>query len=228
MSDAIATSPTLEPDDSRPTRDKDVTRRNILEVATRHFAAKGLTGARIDEIASETDTSKRMIYYYFRDKEGLFTAVLEEAYSRIRSIEATLDLEHLEPRAALAELVSFTVTYQNANPDFIRLVVIENIHGGTHLKASKVIRDLNVSVITALARIYERGRAAGLFREGIDIVDLHMTISALSFFNVANRATFSQIFQRDMTSPAALAHRRDVIIDTVLRFVRADQAGAAL
>jgi len=56
----------------------------IMEVATAEFAAKGLGGARIDAIADATHTSKRMIYYYFGSKEGLYLAVLEESYRRMR------------------------------------------------------------------------------------------------------------------------------------------------
>lgn len=219
--DDVANMRTAATGAGRPHRDAEQSRRNILDVATRHFAAKGFSGARIDEIAAETATSKRMIYYYFGDKEGLYVAVLEEAYSRIRRIEATLDLDHLDPEAALAELVGFTFSYQSENPDFIRLVMIENIHGGVFLASSRVIRDLNVSVIAAMERICARGQAAGLFRRDLDMIDLHMTISALSVFNVANRATFSQIFQRDMASPAAMAARRAVVVDTILRYVRA-------
>jgi AcrR family transcriptional regulator len=203
------------------TNDPEATRRNILAIATAEFADKGFSGARVDEIAARTNTSKRMIYYYFEDKEGLFVAVLEEAYRRIRAIEATLDLDHLDPESALRALVGFTFDYQNANEDFIRLVMVENIHKGVHIARSKVIQDLNVSVIEAIRNIYARGLGAGVFREGIDEIDLHMSISALCFFNVANRSTFSRIFKREMAGPQALARRREIVTDTILRFVRA-------
>ena len=207
--------------EGRPARDGAATRRNILEVATRHFAEKGYSGARIDEIAAETATSKRMIYYYFKDKEELFVAVLEHAYSRIRRLESELNVEDLDPEAALAEIVGSTFDYDNANPDFARLVMIENIHRGRRMAQSKVISELNVSVISVLERICERGRKLGLFRPDIDVIDLHMTISALCIFNVANRYTFSLIFKRDMASLQALADRRARVIDIVLRSVRA-------
>jgi len=201
------------------TNDPEATRRNIIAIATAEFADKGFSGARVDAIAARTNTSKRMIYYYFEDKEGLFVAVLEEAYRRIRAIEATLDLDHLDPESALRALVGFTFDYQNANEDFIRLVMVENIHKGVHLARSKVIQDLNVSVIDSIRSIYTRGIAAGVFREGIDEIDLHMSISALCFFNVANRATFSRIFKREMAGSQALARRREIVTDTILRFV---------
>lgn len=200
--------------------DPEMTRQNILAVATKEFAEKGYSGARVDEIADHTNTSKRMIYYYFEDKEGLFVAVLEEAYRRIRQIEATLDLAHLRPDAAIRALVGFTFDYQNSNEDFIRLVMVENIHKGIHLARSRAIQELNVSVINTLRDIYKRGVKSGIFRKGIDEIDLHMTISALCFFNVSNRATFSQIFKRDIAAPAMLAKRRAIVIDTVIRYLR--------
>jgi AcrR family transcriptional regulator len=194
---------------------------DILDVATTEFAEKGLAGARIDEIAALTRTSKRMIYYYFGNKEGLYIAVLEEAYRRMRHIEASLHLEDLAPEQALRTLVAFTCDYQLANPDFIRLVMNENMHRGEYLAQSKLIADLNVPAIAGLRSVYERGVAQGLFRAGIDPVDLHMSISALSVFNVANRHTFSLIFQRDLDSAGAIAARRESIVEMIVRFVRA-------
>jgi AcrR family transcriptional regulator len=201
------------------TNDPERVRRDILAVATREFAERGYSGARVDEIAAKTATSKRMIYYYFRDKEGLYIAVLEEAYARIRQIELGLNLEGLAPADALRRLAEFTFDYQNANPDFVRIVMVENIHNGVHLARSERIEGLNVSVITVLEEIYRRGVEEGVFRPNLAVLDLHMTISALSFFNVSNRATFSRIFKTEMDTPLALAHRRAVVAETVLRYV---------
>jgi AcrR family transcriptional regulator len=202
------------------TNDPERTMADILAVAMREFAEKGLAGARIDDIAEAMRTSKRMIYYYFGSKEGLYVAVLEEAYRRMRAIEADLHLDDLAPEDALRRLVGFTVDYQWAHPEFIRLVMTENIHRGEYLAQSKSIRALNVPAIEGLRRVYERGVAAGVFRAGLDMIDLHMSISALSVFNVANRHTFALIFQRELDSPAALIARRDSIIEMVVRFVR--------
>ena len=202
------------------TNDPDRTMANILEVATAEFADKGLAGARIDEIAALTSTSKRMIYYYFGNKEGLYLAVLEEAYRRIRRIESELRLGDLPPEQALRTLVGFTVDYQLANPDFIRLVMNENIHRGEFISRSTTIQQLNVPVINAVRDVYQRGVEAGVFRPDVDPVDLHMSISALSFFNVANRHTFGAIFKRSLDTPAATAQRRESIIEMIVRFLR--------
>jgi AcrR family transcriptional regulator len=202
------------------TNDPERTRADILEVATREFAEKGLAGARIDAIAEAMRTSKRMIYYYFGSKEGLYLEVLEEAYRRIRAIESEAHLDDLPPEDALRKLVSHTVDYQWAHPEFVRLVQNENIHRAQYLAQSKTIRKLNVPAIDGLRRVIERGQKAGVFRAGIDAIDLHMTISALSVFNVANRHTFALIFDRDLDAPGAWVARRDSIVETVVRFVR--------
>jgi AcrR family transcriptional regulator len=193
---------------------------DILRVATHEFADKGLSGARIDAIAAATATSKRMIYYHFRNKEALYLAVLEEAYRKIRQIETGLQLEDLEPEDALRKLVAFTFDYQLDNEDFIRLVMNENLHRGEFLAQSRTIQELNVPAIDAVRRVYERGVRTKAFRRGIDPVDLHMSISALCFFNVANKHTFGLVFKRDLDAPGALRARRDSIVEMIVRFVR--------
>jgi len=193
---------------------------DILAVATREFAEKGYAGARIDVIAAATRTSKRMIYYYFGGKEELYIAVLEAEYRRIRETEARLQLDDLAPEDALRKLVGATVDYQLEHPDFSRLVMSENIHRGEFLARSSVIQKLNVPAIDAVRSIYERGCRAGVFRAGLDPVDIHMSISALALFNVTNKHTFSLIFKRDLDAPAVIVARRDSIVDTIVRSVR--------
>jgi AcrR family transcriptional regulator len=199
--------------------DPEGVKRNILEVATAEFAANGFSGARVNEIASLTRTSKRMIYYYFKSKKGLYLAVLENAYRNIREVEANLDLDSLDPEMAMKALVGYTFDYQNAHPEFVRLVMIENIHEAVHLRSSKEIHGLNVRIIDTLKRIIARGQREGRFRKGLDPIDLHLTISALAFFNVSNKATFSAIFDVDMGSMKALAIRRAQVVDVVMRYV---------
>jgi len=192
----------------------------ILDVATKEFAEKGLSGARIDEIAAATQTSKRMIYYYFGSKDGLYVAVLEEAYRRMRTIEAQLNLDDLSPEDALRKLVGFTFDHHHGNPDFIRLVMSENMQRGEYLAQSKLIQKLNVSVIDTVRKLYERGLAQGVFRAQLDPVDIHASISALTFFNVSNQHTFDLIFKRNSHATKALTARRDNIIEMIVRFVR--------
>lgn len=171
-------------------QDPEGTRRDILEIALEEFALNGLSGARIDEIAARTRASKRMIYYYFGGKDGLYLNALENAYRVVREGESALDVDGLPPIEALKALVAFTFDHHHRHEAFIRMVMIENIHHGEYLDRSEVIRDLNVRAIDNIAEIYSRGVTEGVFREGIDPLELHWQVSALCFFNVSNRATF--------------------------------------
>jgi AcrR family transcriptional regulator len=202
------------------TNDPARTMAEILEVATKEFASKGLSGARIDEIAAATRTSKRMIYYYFGGKEGLYIAVLEDAYRRMRSIESQLNLEDLAPEEALRRLVEFTFDHHAGNEFFVRLVMTENMERGAYLAQSKSIQELNVPAIQAIRQLYERGVAQGVFRAGLDPVDIHASISALTFFNVSNQHTFGLIFKGKALSRQTLATRRANVVEMIVRFVR--------
>lgn len=201
------------------TNDPEGTKRDIIAVATEEFSQRGLSGARIDEIAAKTRCSKRMIYYYFESKEGLYLRVLEAAYSEMRRFEANLQLDDLAPMEALARLVRATFDHHNSHEDFIRLVMIENIHHAEYLAQSSAIQQLNLAAIDTIGRLLERGAGAGAFRGDIDPVELHWKISALCFFNVSNRSTFSRIFKRDLAAPRSLDSLREGVVDMILHHV---------
>jgi len=205
--------------ESGRTNDPARTMAEILAVATHEFADKGLSGARIDEIAAATRTSKRMIYYYFGSKDGLYLAVLEEAYKRMRAIEADLQLDDLAPIAALRKLVEFTYDHHRDNEDFIRLVMNENIQRGDYLRQSKNIQALNSNAIESVRAVYERGVLQGVFRAGLDPVDIHSAISAFTFFNVSNRHTFGVIFKDRASLGKAETLQREHVVELILRFV---------
>lgn len=197
------------------------TKAKILAAATREFMDRGLNGARIDSIAARTRTNKRMIYYYFKSKEGLYIAVLENAYRNIREAEKQLKLDDLPPLEAIRLLAEFTFDYHWRNPQLAKLVVVENIHKGKYLSRSDSISSFNLSIIDAIGKVLRRGAKEGVLRADIDPVELHMTISALSLFHVTNRYTFGTVFRRDMMSDEAFAQRKKEIVDIVSRYVRA-------
>ncbi|MGM1058265.1 TetR/AcrR family transcriptional regulator [Saccharothrix sp. Mg75] len=208
-----------QPADPSPERQRDAerTRAEILRIATEEFADRGYAGARVDEIAARTSTTKRMIYYYFGSKQQLYVAVLEQAYATIRAVEQQVDVDHLDPVEALRALAELTFDHHESHPAFIRLVSIENIHRAEHLATSQVLSGLADPVLGVLTRILARGEAAGVFRPGVDPLDVHMLISSFCVFRTANRYTFDAIFRRDMLDPARREHYRrmlgDVLVD---------------
>ncbi|MFB7287412.1 TetR/AcrR family transcriptional regulator [Actinacidiphila glaucinigra] len=205
------------------TRDAARTRNEILDVATEEFARAGYAGARVDEIAARTRTTKRMIYYYFGGKEQLFTAVLERAYSVIRQAEQDLDVDHLDPVAAIRRLAELTFDHHEAHPDFIRLVSIENIHEAEHMAASEQLSALSSPAIDVLRRILAAGRRSGLFTADVDAVDLHAMISSFCFFRVANRHTFGALFDRDLVAADRREHYRTMLGDMVIAYLTAER-----
>lgn len=194
-------------------------RQDILHAAIAEFAEKGLSTARVDDIAAKTKTSKRMIYYYFDDKQTLYEHALEAAYAQVRQGENALQLDHLSPQDALAKLVAFTFDHHRNHPDFIRMVMIENVHHAETLAKSEAIQKLNIPVIEKLAAICTRGQADGIFRTDVDPTVLHWQISALSFFNVSNRPTFSALFGDQLFAEAGQAALREQVVHMVLASV---------
>jgi AcrR family transcriptional regulator len=202
-------------------RDAARTRADLLAVATTEFADHGFSGARVDEIAARTRTTKRMIYYYFGSKRGLYLAVLEHAYAGIRVLEAQLEVEHLDPARAMRALAELTFDHHESHPDFVRLVAIENIHRAEHLRTSEALAGLAAPAVDVLGGILERGHAAGLFRADADALDVHMVISAFCIFRLANRHTFQAVFDRDLLDPDRRAHYRRMVGDLVLEYLTA-------
>jgi AcrR family transcriptional regulator len=195
-----------------------------LDVATSEFAAHGYHGARVDEIAALTRTTKRMIYYYFGGKKQLYIAVLERAYARIRAAERKVQVDDLDPLTALRRIAEVTFDHHEAHPEFIRLVSIENIHNADHVKELVTLVDLSGPVISLLDDILQRGHSDGVFRADVDAIDVHMMISAYCFFRVANRYTFGAIFGRDLLEPAQHEHYRTMCGDMIVRYMQAGPA----
>jgi AcrR family transcriptional regulator len=188
----------------------------------REFADQGYAGARVDEIAAQTRTTKRMIYYYFGGKEQLFVAVLEQAYAGIRRAEQTIDVDHLAPTAAIRRLAELTFDHHEAHPDFIRLVSIENIHHAEHIAGRDDFVGQNSPAIELIDAILERGRRERAFTRDVDAVDLHMIISSFCVFRVANRHTFGAIFDRDLTDPRLRDGYRQMLGDLVVAYLQPD------
>ena len=202
-------------------RDADRSQLAILLAARDEFAQHGLGGARVDRIAERADVNKRLIYYYFKSKDELFLAVLENAYADIRDAETELHLRDMDPAQALRRLTEFTWEYYIAHPEFLTLLNSENLHQGRHLAMSGRVQEMNSPLIQTLAEILERGRADGLFRGGIDPVQLYVSIAGMSYFYLSNNHTLSAIFGRDLMTPKArherLSHMCEVILGYVLK-----------
>lgn len=201
-------------------RDPDRTKRQILQAARSAFARHGLAGARVNDIAAAAGANKRMIYYYFTDKEGLYLATLELIYAELSAAGETLVLD-APPAASLARFVDFVWSYYRANPEAIAILNNENLHRGRYLSRSARIRDMERPLMGKLARLLDQGAAAGVFRAGLDPVTIHITVIALVYLYIGNNATLSIYFDRNLADPAAMGHWRDHIQATLRGLVSA-------
>ncbi len=204
---------------ARPARDAERTRRAILAAATDEFARHGLGGARVDRIAARAKSNKRMLYYYFGSKEKLFLAVLEQAYDNIRREEQKLSLLDHDPVAGVSELVAFTWNYFVGHPEFITLLNSENLHRARHLRRSKQILAMNSPLIETLGTLLRRGQREGVFRDGVDPLQLYISIAALGYFFLSNSHTLSTVFGRDLFAPAQRRARLDHMVAMVLGYL---------
>lgn len=194
-------------------------RENILQAATEAFAEQGFAGARVDDIAARTATSKRMLYYYFEDKDTLYRAVLVRAYEGIRAAEAALHLDELPPLVALRRLVEATFDYHADHPEMVRLVMDENMRRGA--QGGGGAAQTNAPAIAGLAALLRRGRATGEFRSGIAPTELHLVISALCFYPVSNRHTFAANYALDSAEPKRRTALRRRAIEAVVGLCKA-------
>jgi AcrR family transcriptional regulator len=201
-------------------RDPKLTSARILAAAKSEFARKGLAGARVDAIATRAKINKRMIYHYFKSKEDLYLAVLEEAYGDLRRAERLVDLAGREPEDAFVALIEFTWNYYRQNPELLRLIVTENIHQARYLKRSKKIREMHSPFVAQIAELLARGVAKGVFREGIDPNQLYISIAALGFYYLNNRWTLSVIYGIDLGAEPEMEKRRMAMVETILSYLR--------
>jgi len=203
-------------------KNPDAVRADILRAAKKEFSDNGYSGARIGNIVTRTKTSKRMIYYYFGNKEGLYQQVLKDAYREMREAELALDLTGMPPAQAMRRLIEFTFDHHSNHPDFIRLVTIENIHHAEHLAEVGSLAKLNKSALLTIEGVYRRGCEDGIFRPGLTPTELHWHISAPAFFNVSNQATFKKAFGDALFRRDAQKMLRQRIVDMIMSLILVD------
>jgi AcrR family transcriptional regulator len=202
-------------------RDAAATRQRILDAALEEFAAKGLDAARIEDIAEKAGANRRMAYYYFGSKEGLYLAALETSYFQLVEVEEAIDVDALGPIDAIEAMVAAKFEHYVRYPHYIEFVKMENLYQARYLKMSRRIADMRAPLISIIKRVLQRGEALGVLRKGVDPLDLYLSICALGFFVFSNRHTLGVIFDTDVTSAKALARRRAVIVEMIKMYLAA-------
>lgn len=201
-------------------RDSGRSKQRILHFAAEEFAKKGFDGARVDEIVRRCKVSKNLIYHYFHSKEALFIAVLEAAYASLRERQEAMGLERSEPLEGISKLVIDTFRYWNEARDFIAYLNSENLYNAKHIKKSKFITSTYPHLMESIRDVLARGEKQGVFRSGVDPIQLYISISALAYHFFSNQSTFSVIFGKDFSGTNALRLRLEHTLDLVLGYLQ--------
>ena len=208
-------------------RNPEASRAKILDAARIEFVSYGLSGGRVDRIAAQSGVNKNLIYHYFGSKDALYLEVLERIYADLRARQQDEDLRGLPPVEGMKRLVSSTFDHFVATPDLIRLMSIENIHYGEHLKRSKSIKPLYGGLLDTIRILLKRGQQEGVFRANVDPVDLYLSISGLAYFFLSNQHTLSWLLDRDLAARRRVLKRRAHVVEMVLSYLtQASSSGA--
>jgi len=204
-------------------RNPERTKSRLLQAARVEFSTYGLSGARVGNIADRAGVNKQLLYYYFGDKDSLYAEVLEQAYGELRIGEHALDLDNLTPQAAIERFIEFNFDYLVDHPYFVALLNDENLHKARHIKKSKRLPQLHDRLRETIGGALERGSAMGVFRPGVDPVDLYISIASLCFFYHSNAHTMSVIFQRDLSNSQEIKRRRAHIVEMIMGYLAVEK-----
>ena len=205
---------------AQPKRNAAATRAKILDAAIAEFGERGFAAAKTDDIAERCGANKRMIYYYFASKRGLYLAALEFVFERLVALEREIDVAHLDPPAAIEATINLKIDYYVQNPSFVSFLLMENFHRAAHLRKSKKLELFKTPLTDVVARILKRGQRNGQFRKDVEPVDFYISICALCIMYFSNQHTLGVIFGREMTSLASIARRKRTVVDLVLSYLK--------
>ncbi|WP_324030375.1 TetR family transcriptional regulator [Pantoea sp. JZ2] len=206
-------------DTTKRKNDPEGLKKRILASALTTFAEFGMQGARLEQIAENAQTTKRMVVYHFGNKEQLYIDALEQVYQQIREHETGLNLVSLAPEQAIIKLVEASFDYHVSHPDFVRLICMENLSRGRYISQSARLSQLNRSALDLLDDILSRGQQQGLFIKEIETLDVHRLISSICVHQVSNRFTFNTLFSRDKNEDEIIRRNRQLAVTATLRYI---------
>lgn len=173
------------------TRNPDRTRRRLLQAAIRLFSQHGYHAVAVDQIVATAKANKRMVYHYFGSKDDIYQAAFHEVYKRIESVEFHAVETGGTPRDRLTRLIEAYFEFLDDNPEFVRLLLWENLEKGRHIASRQHPLDKNPFLVR-FRQIVEEGMSAGQFRADLDVTHLLIHFIGLCFIYHSNRFSLSQ------------------------------------
>ena len=197
-------------------RNAQASRKRLVEAAIDVFSRNGPKGATIDEICDKAGLNKRLAYHYFGNKEGLYKEALRTVYQQFFDLEVELGAMLLPAEELLEVLVTNYYAFIDANPNFVKMIVYENLNEGRTAKQLDLAGQ-KAAVITALQLALQKGQTEGRFRKDIDATELLLSMFALCWFCFTNRFTLGLLLDKDILAPSNLQARTKHVLELLLR-----------
>lgn len=199
-------------------RNAEGTKQVILQAAEIEFAEKGLSGARVDEIAARAGVNKALLYQYFGNKEELYGVVLDTIYRSLGERENRIIEQGTDCIEEIRALIRAYFYFLKDNPAYVRMLMWENLNYGKTFGEKKLGDAKNV-VINELIRILNRGKEKGIINADTDPEQILQTLIACSFNYFSNRYTLEQVLKQDMTSRENMERRIESVTEMVLLYI---------
>ena len=214
----------MKNDANRPLRRNPIrTRRRLLEAGIRFFSAQGYHAVSVDQIVEAARVNKRMVYHFFGSKEALFRAALLDVYQRIEKIEFHAVEQGESPQEKLTRVLEGYFEFLDQNPEFVRLLLWENLEKGRHLAVEDHLLTKD-PFMSRFRQIVEEGIASGDFHAGINIPHLMVHFIGLCFIYHSNRFSLSQSLGIDLGDPKVKARGLAQVLHLVFEGINVREA----
>ncbi len=191
-----------------------------MRAAIQLFADRGPDATTIAMLARRARVNRRMLYYYFGNKEGLYRAAIEDVYVQSSVIEDELSLEALSAEELIERFIRSHHEFLTKHPEFVRLLLWENLRQGCTAREVDMA-GLKAPAVDALHAALKRGKAEGRIRKTVDAKQLFISCLALSYFYFSNQYTVGRALGFDLTTPKAIEKRVTHVVRLLLDGIRA-------
>lgn len=179
------------------------TKENLLQAGIKWFSARGYDGVAVDEIVDQAGCNKRMLYHYFGNKDGLYVEVLREVFGKLENIELEGTAETSTTEDAIREILACYFDFLQQNPDFVNLLMWENLNQARFLDAHPNLLSKH-PILQRLDEILKRGRLRGEIEGAPDSRHLLVLLIGVCFIYVSNRHTLHHTLGLDLGRPSVL------------------------
>jgi TetR/AcrR family transcriptional regulator len=189
-------------------------REAILQAAIREFAREGVAGARTDAIAKAAKVNKALLYYYFRDKDALYGAALEQVFRERDAVLMPILKENTPPGEKLLRYVAAFFDFLASHPQHREMVQREMFMLPRRPHAQRVVKTYMKPLFEELLKLFRDGIAAGVFRP-VDPMQFIPSMAAVVVHYFGTAPFIKLMTQQDPLSPERIAARRAAVLDFI-------------